>query len=159
MSPISARRLPASLPWLALAALSLPGMGASAYLTYSHYVDEPTVCAGIGSCEYVQTSEYSDVAGVPVALMGLGYFIAVALLASARLLRVQSALDWATPAAFTMAIGGTAFVAYLTFVELFVIDAICPWCVAVAIMTVVSLGLVLWARAAENAEQDVLQPP
>ena len=148
----------ASLPWLALALLSLPGMGASAYLTYSHYVDEPTACAGIGSCEYVQTSEYSDVAGVPVALMGLGYFIAIALLATARLLRFQPALDWATPAAFTMAVGGTAFVAYLTFVELFVIDAICPWCVAVAVMTAISLGFVLWAKHEEAAEEETLQP-
>lgn len=150
---------PASLPWLTLALISLPGIGASAYLTYSHYVDEPTVCAGIGSCEYVQTSEYSEVAGVPVALIGLAYFMVVALLASARLLRVAPALEWATPAVFTMAIGGTAFVAYLTFVELFVIDAICPWCVAVAVMTVISLLLVVWARVAEEAERESLEPP
>ncbi|HET9475989.1 MAG TPA: vitamin K epoxide reductase family protein, partial [Dehalococcoidia bacterium] len=104
-------RLPVALPWLALLVLSLPGMAASVYLTYSHYVDEPTVCAGIGSCEYVQTSEYSKVAGVPVALMGLGYFIAIAVLALARILRFAPALEWGTPVAFTMAIGGTAFVA------------------------------------------------
>ena len=154
-----AGRPPAFLPWLTLAFLSLPGIGASAYLTYSHYVDQPTVCAGIGSCEYVQTSEYSEVAGVPVALMGLAYFIGIALLASARLLRVAPAIEWAAPAAFAMAIGGTAFVAYLTFVELFVIDAICPWCVAVAVMTVVSLLLAIWARAAEQVEQESLEPP
>jgi len=150
--------LRSSLPWLALAVLSLPGMAASTYLTYSHYVDEPTECAGIGSCEYVQTSEYSDVAGIPVALMGLGYFIVLALLALARLLRFQPALNWGTPVAFMMAVGGTAFVAYLTFVELFVIDAICPWCVAVAVMTAISLGLVLWARREEAAEEDALEP-
>ena len=158
MSTFRSGPVAAALPWLALLVLSFPGMAASVYLTYSHYVDEPTVCAGIGSCEYVQTSEYSKVAGVPVALMGLGYFIAIALLAVGRLLRFPPALDWGTPIAFTMAIGGTAFVAYLTFVELFVFDAICPWCVAVATMTAISLGLVLWARATENAELETLEP-
>lgn len=142
--------LRASLPWLALAVLSLPGMGVSAYLTYSHYADEATVCAGVGNCELVQTSEYSVIAGVPVALMGLAYFVAVALLATARLFRVPLALDWATPAVFTMAIGGTAFVAYLTAIELFVLEAICPWCVSVAVMTAISLGLAVWARAVES---------
>lgn len=130
--------------------LSLPGMGVSAYLTYSHYADEATVCAGVGNCELVQTSEYSAIAGVPVALMGLAYFVAVALLATARLFRVPLALDWATPAVFTMAIGGTAFVAYLTAIELFVLEAICPWCVSVAVMTAISLGLAVWARAVES---------
>ena len=159
MSLLQPGRLAVTLPWLALLVLSLPGMGASAYLTYSHYADEATVCAGIGSCETVQSSEYSMIAGVPVAIMGLAYFAAIALLAGARLLRMPLALDWGTPAAYTMSIGGTAFVAYLTFVELFVIDAICPWCVAVAAMTAISLGLVIWARAAENAELEALEPP
>jgi uncharacterized membrane protein len=79
--------------------------------------------------------------------------VAVAALASARLLRIPLALDWATPAAFTMAIGGTAFVGYLTAVELFVLEAICPWCVSVAVMTAISLLFVVWARFAEREEE------
>src|SRR3990172_13378997 len=117
------------------------------------------MCAGGGGWELVQTSQYSAIAGVPVALMGLAYFVAVALLASARLLRVPLALDQATPAAFAMAIGGTAFVGYLTAVELFVLEAICPWCVSVAVMTVISLGLIIWARFAEGSEEAGLEPP
>ncbi len=138
------------LPWLALAVLGLPGIAASSYLTYSHYADRATVCAGIGSCELVQTSEYSAIAGVPVALMGLVYFVAMSLLALARLLRLPSAVEWGTPVAFSLALGGAAFVAYLTGIELFVLDAICPWCVSVAVMTVISLGLTVWARFAEG---------
>ena len=152
-------RLRASLPWLALAVLSLPGIGVSTYLTYSHYADEATICAGVGSCELVQTSEYSAIVGIPVALMGLAYFVGVAMLALARLLRVPLALDWATPAVFTMAMGGTAFVGYLTAVELFVLEAICPWCVSVAVMTVISLALAVWARLAEGAQEEGLEPP
>jgi uncharacterized membrane protein len=125
-------------------------MAASSYLTYSHFADEATICAGVGSCELVQTSEYSSIIGIPVALMGLAYFIAAAALASARLLRVPWAVDWGTPALFTMAIGGTAFVGYLTAVELFVLEAICPWCVSVAVMTVISLALAGWAWLVEE---------
>lgn len=160
MSALRSSSLYAALPWVALALLSLPGMGAAGYLTYSHYVDEPTMCAGIGSCQTVQTSEYSAIAGVPVALMGFGYFAAIGLLSVARLFRVPLAVDWGTPVAFMMAVAGVAFVAYLTFVELFVIDAVCPWCVAVAVMTTISLGLVLWARREEaaEAEEDALEP-
>lgn len=141
-----------SLPWIALAVLAIPGLGVAAYLTYSHFADQATVCAGIGQCELVQTSEYSDIAGVPVALMGLLYFVAIALLAIARLLGLPWAIDWGTPAAFSLALGGTAFVTYLTGIELFVLDAICPWCVSLATMTAISLGLTVWAHFAEYAE-------
>ena len=133
-------------------------MAASSYLTYSHYADETTICAGVGSCELVQTSEYSVIGSVPVALMGLAYFVAVAVLASARLVRIPLALEWATPAAFTMAIGGTAFVGYLTAVELFVLEAICPWCVSVAVMTAISLLFVVWARLAEREDEGLEAP-
>jgi len=139
-------RLAPILPWAALALLALPGIGASSYLTYSHYVDRPTICAGIGSCEFVQTSEYSEMAGIPVALMGLLYFIATGLLALARLLRLPWALDWAAPAAFSLSLGGAAFVTYLTGIELFVLDAICIWCVSVAVMTYAGLALTIWIR-------------
>jgi uncharacterized membrane protein len=63
--------LSGTVPWVGLALLGLPGIGVAAYLTYSHWADRPTVCGGVGQCELVQTSEYSDIAGVPVALLGL----------------------------------------------------------------------------------------
>jgi uncharacterized membrane protein len=132
-----------------MALLSLPGLAVASYLTYSHYADQPTVCSGIGNCELVQTSEYSTIVGIPVALMGLLYFLALAAVALARLLRAPLAMEWAAPAVFSLSLGGTAFVTYLTSIELFVLHAICIWCVSVAVMTVLSLGLAVWARAAE----------
>jgi uncharacterized membrane protein len=132
---------------MGLALLGLPGVGVAAYLTYSHWADRPTVCAGVGECELVQTSEYSDIAGVPVALLGLLYFVAMAFLALARVNRIEwmpEALEWAHPVALSMALAATAFVAYLTYVELFVLEAICVWCVALAALTAVSLGLTVW---------------
>lgn len=132
-------------PWVLLAFLGLPGIAAGGYLTYSRLADQATVCAGIGQCELVQTSEYSAIAGVPVALLGVFYFAAVSLLALARLRRAPGTAEWAAPAAFSMALAATAFVAYLTYVELFVLEAICPWCVSLATLTVVSLLLTIWA--------------
>lgn len=140
----------ADWPWTLLAALAVPGLAATGYLTYSHYADQVTVCSGIGNCELVQTSKYSVIAGVPVALMGLLYFVAVAALAAVRLVASQRAAEWATLAAFSLSLSGTAFVAYLTGVELFVLHAICIWCVSVALMTVASLGLTVWAATIDE---------
>lgn len=136
--------------WLLLAALGVAGLGTSGYLTYSHYADRATVCAGIGSCEFVQTSAYSEVVGVPVALLGLLFFIALEVLVVMRFMRLPLALQWGQPAVFAMTLGGLAFVIYLTYVELFVIDAICIWCVATAAITLVCFVVVaamsLWGE-------------
>lgn len=92
----------------------------------------------------MQTSEYSDIAGVPVALLGLLYFVAMSSLAVARIARMPGSLEWAQPVAFSLALAGTGFVAYLTYVELFVLEAICVWCMGLAALTVSSLGLTVW---------------
>ena len=144
MSAGSTGTLSDRLPWIGLALLGLPGSAVAAYLTYAHWADQPTVCGGIGECELVQTSEYSEIAGVPVALLGLLYFLAISLLALARLRRIPAALEWGQPAAISMSLAGTAFIAYLTYVELFVLDAICAWCVTLAVLTVASFGLAVW---------------
>ncbi len=136
------------LPWVGLALLGLPGSAVAAYLTYSHWADQPTVCGGIGECKLVQTSEYSDIAGVPVALLGLFFFLAMPALALARIRRVPITLEWAQPVALSMALAATAFVAYLTYVELFVLDAICIWCVSLATITIASLAMTVWGAFA-----------
>ena len=153
MNDRKAGGLSGTVPWVGLALLGLPGSGVAAYLTYSHWADRPTECGGIGECELVQTSEYSDIAGVPVALLGLLYFVAMAFVAMARISRVRWMPDdweWARPAILAMALAATAFVAYLTYVELFVLKAICVWCVALASLTVASLGLTVWGLFSEG---------
>jgi uncharacterized membrane protein len=140
--------------WPALLLLSVFGSITSGYLTYSHYADEPTECAGIGSCEYVQTSEYADILGFPVAVMGLLFFLVLGSLCLWILLRRDDA-SWALPAAFSMTLAGSAFVAYLTYVELFVIDAICPWCVATALITVACLGVTCLAAFASVGDGQI----
>lgn len=150
---MNARSISGERGWLLLVPLSLGGLAASAYLTYSHYADRPTECAGVGSCEFVQTSEYADILGVPVALLGLLFFLAFGALVLTRLAAGPGRLPWAQPAAFSMALGGLAFVTYLTYVELFVIDAICPWCVATAVFAAACFAITAWGAIGATSER------
>jgi uncharacterized membrane protein len=123
---------------LAAFVLTLAGIGVAAYLTYVHYAGLQPVCAG-GShgCERVQSSSYASVGGLPVALLGLaGYVaIAVALVAPGERARL---------AATALAVTGFGFSAYLTYLELFVIDAICQWCVASAVILTLLTVVTVW---------------
>jgi uncharacterized membrane protein len=110
----------------AIAGLALLGLAISAYLTWVHYADVEPICTGISDCERVQTSDYAELAGIPVAVIGVvGY---AAVLVSLRFRVELTAL---------LAYVAVGFSAYLTWAELFEIDAICQWCVASAAITVV----------------------
>jgi uncharacterized membrane protein len=118
--------------------LSVLGLAIAGYLTYVHYAGVSPVCEIAHGCEKVQTSEWSKVAGVPVALLGLlGY----AAILAATLAPGETAL---TAAAGTALIGA-GFSVYLTYREVFTIHAICIWCVASAIIMVL-LAIVTTAR-------------
>ena len=118
--------------------LALIGLGVAAYLTYVHYEGIESVCGLGGDCEKVQTSEWADLAGVPVALLGLiGYATILATLFVER--------EEALVAGALVALVGFGFSAYLTYRELFSIDAICPWCVASAVIMTL-LAIVMTAR-------------
>ena len=115
------------------ALLCLGGLGIAGYLTYVHYAEIDPVCS-TGGCERVQASEYSEIAGVPVALLGLvGYAaIGLSLLARGDVGRALTA---------ALAIAGFGFSLYLTYLELWVIDAICQWCVASAVVMTALAGI------------------
>ena len=114
--------------------LALIGTGIAGYLTWVHYGHLKIVClSGGGGCEKVQSSSYAELAGVPVAVLGLvGYLLILASLALPE-------GDGAVAAAF-LSLVGFGFSLYLTWAELFRIHAICQWCVASAcVMTVLML--------------------
>jgi uncharacterized membrane protein len=131
---------------VAMTAIALLGVAIAGYLTFIHYAGIKPVCvSGGGGCEQVQSSRYSLLAGVPVALLGLiGY---LAILAS---LRVRGDLGLTLGALITLM--GLGFSAYLTYRELFTIKAICQWCVASAVlMTILTvLALVRFLRPADG---------
>jgi uncharacterized membrane protein len=113
---------------IATAVLALAGAAVAGYLTWVHYAGlEPFCVGGGGGCERVQSSEYAQLGGVPVAVIGLaGYLAILATLALPdELGRAAGAL---------LALTGAAFSAYLTYVEIVEIQAICQWCVVSAII-------------------------
>ncbi len=117
---------------LALVVLAMAGMGVSAYLTYTHYADQPIMCAGLSGCDAVENSKYSTLLDIPVGLLGTLFCAGLLALVLARMARLPLAEEWAPLAAFSMTLAGVAFAAYLTYIELFVLEAICIWCTSFA---------------------------
>jgi uncharacterized membrane protein len=128
------------------ALMSLLGLFVSAYLYLYKIGRIGTLACGTGGCETVQTSPWSRIAGVEVALIGV---IGYALLLMVALLALQPGLAprrWPADLLSVLAAGGVLFTAYLTWLELFVIHAICRWCVGSAVIIVSVLVLALLAR-------------
>ena len=128
------------------AVLSLAGLLISAYLWMFKHGYIGTLACGTGGCETVQLSPYSQFLGVDVA--ALGFLAYAALLALAMLGLQPSWLDRreSTRAALLLSAGGVVFAVYLTWLELFVIHAICRWCVASAVIIVAVFVLSLLDR-------------
>src|SRR5437016_13877404 len=110
---------------LAMIVLAVIGIGVSTYLTYIHYAGIKPLCGrNGGGCEIVQTSVYSKLAGVPVALIGLiGY-----VLIFASLLAPETETSRFAAVAFTVV--GFGFSAYLTYRENFSLLHLCDWCLS-----------------------------
>jgi uncharacterized membrane protein len=131
--------------------LTALGLAVASYLTYIHYAGIKPLCGrNGGGCEIVQTSEYSKLAGVPVALIGLiGY---VTILAS--LLAPETETSRFATVAFTVI--GFGFSAYLTYRELFSIHHICEYCVSSAVIVTILMCLSIWRflRGEQTARGD-----
>jgi uncharacterized membrane protein len=118
---------------LVIGVLCLIGIGVSGYLTYTHYAGLKVLCLSSGGCETVQTSVYSKLDGIPVAVLGLAGYIGILFS-----LFIRNELGRA--AGFGLALVGFLFSMYLTYRELFTIKAICQWCVSSAvIMTLLTI--------------------
>ena len=117
--------------------IAVLGVGVAGYLTYVHYAGIAPVCNIAHGCVKVQTSKYAELAGVPVALLGLlGYVTILAALV------VDG--EWGRLVAALTALVGFGFSAYLTYRELFTIDAICQWCVASAVLMTALAVVCTW---------------
>ena len=119
---------------LASAVVAAVGLAIAGYLTVVHYAGGEPVCAIAHGCATVQKSAYAEFAGVPVALLGLGGYVAI-LASLAR--------DGEGPRTVTafLSIVGFGFSAWLTYVEVERLDAICIWCVGSAVCMTLLAGL------------------
>lgn len=125
-------------PWLARLQLILviAGIGIAGYLTYVKLFAIEPYCAGVGNCEAVQTSPYAELLGVPVAIWGLLTYLALLALVLVKRSDWRDLGHPAGMAIFLVTLVGVIFSAYLTYLEVAVIHAICPWCVASAVVMV-----------------------
>jgi len=106
------------------------------YLAAVRFLGENAVCGPSQGCETVAASEYSVVLGVPVAAWGVAFSLAVVVCALAWWRRADRRV---LLVAYGLLLLGTLGVAYLTYLELFRIHAICAWCVGYAVTMVASL--------------------
>lgn len=126
-----------------LIALCLAGIVVAGYLTFSAFTETSFLCGQGGGCDIVRQSQYSKVMGIPVALIGLlGYLGILAVLVLER--RIRFFEDNGPLLIFGLSLIGFLYSAYLTYLELNVIHAICPYCVASAIIITLVFGLALY---------------
>ena len=117
------------------AVLALAGIGVATYISISEFGGGTPVClAGGHGCETVARSHYSHLAGINVAAIGIGGYVVLVICALVP-------GDAGRFGGFLTALVGFGFSAYLTYLELFVIDAICQWCVANAVLMALSLAV------------------
>ena len=129
------------------------GLLDSLYLTYIKLAHKEALCAGIGDCDVVNTSPYSEIMGIPIALIGAGAYIAI--LAFLFLEDRPGFLgENAKMIVFGLVFIGVLYSAYLTYLEIAVIRAICPFCVlsAIALLILLFLTIIRMLRVSEEEE-------
>jgi uncharacterized membrane protein len=148
----AAETQPAAPPlWFQLTTwiLSLAGLGVSIYLTIAHFNTSVTLACPATStvnCEKVTTSPESYAFGIPVAVLGLAFYVFLVVVNSPWAWRITwPPLRWARVGAMAV---GIVFVLYLIYAELFSIGAICLWCTSVHVITFALFVLIVFGAAA-----------
>jgi uncharacterized membrane protein len=127
-----------------MALIALVGVFVSLYLTLYKLGYIGTLACGTGGCETVQLSRWGDLLGLPVAAWGVGYYLLVFVLS---ILATQERFESSRGLSLTILLvtaWGVLFTAWLTYLELFRIHAICRWCVGSATMVLLLFGLAVW---------------
>jgi len=129
----------------AMTVIAVVGLGIAAYLLASRVLGEPPACGPVKGCETVAASEYSTMFGVPVALFGVMFS---AILVTACAIWWRRTERRALYTSYGLGLAGIIAVAYLTYLEVFVIGAICVWCAGYGVTIVAG-----WALTAAAAWQ------
>ena len=135
----------------ALIVLASIGLLDAIYLTWIKLANQVAQCAGIGDCEAVNSSPYSEIAGIPIALLGAAAFLVMLLVLlfeeHNEILRENGPL-----LVVAISLVGVLYSVYLTYLEIFVIKAICPYCVLSALV-LVALLILSWRRLSAQWDQ------
>ncbi len=115
------------------AVLAVIGLIDSFYLTWAKLTHTPVICGGSSECQTVNDSLYSEIAGIPISLLGVGAYIVIL-----GFLYMENKGDfWAEYSRmllFGITLIGVLYSIYLTYIEVAVIYAICPYCVVSAVV-------------------------
>jgi uncharacterized membrane protein len=138
----------ASRLWLLIAALGLTGLAVTTYLT-SNAIAHSEVSCSIDGCNTVLASKWSKILGIPVSAFGMATYAAIML---GALHAYQSPIDDLRGRLIVVGVSGVGVLAsiYLTIVELFVIEALCQYCVTSAVLVVVVAVAVIFVARSEG---------
>lgn len=129
---------------MVMALIALIGVFVSLYLTLYKLGYIGTLACGTGACETVQLSRWGDFIGLPVAAWGVGYYLLVFVLSMAAMQERFEASRGLALAILLVTAWGVLFTAWLSYLELFRIHAICRWCVGSATMVLLLFVLAVW---------------
>lgn len=140
-------------PGIILGVLDVIGLGIALYLSVVELSGGVPVCGPIHGCEEVARSEYSRIAGIPVAVFGVALSLVLLSLAVAW---------WKTDlyvlllAHYGLSLAGVIFEAYFLYLQVFVIGAVCIWCTSygLSLITRFVIALVIWVRGSPVAITD-----
>jgi uncharacterized membrane protein/thiol-disulfide isomerase/thioredoxin len=138
------RNLPRAISWpgWAIPVLCLAGLGVAGYMSYVEITQVEAICGPVGDCNTVQQSPYATLWGfLPVGILGIIGYIGIGASWFLSHFGPASARNYFTLAMWGMALLGTLFSIYLTFLEPFVIGATCAWCITSAVL----ITMLLWA--------------
>ncbi len=138
--------------WLASIGLAVLGFIDSIYLTWVKVAGAKAACAGVGDCESVNNSIYSEIGGIPIAVLGAGAYLAIILVGLLEL-HVPAWKEALILATFGMSLVGTLYSVYLTYIEVAVLHAICPYCVVSAVL-ITALLVISALRVREHGLDD-----
>ena len=123
---------------MVIAALALSGVGLATYLAMYKLGYIGTLACTVGSCETVNLSRWATMLGIPVAVWGLGFYVLLFVVALLGTTERFARAEWVSHALLALTGWGVVFSTWLTYLELFVIHAICMFCVMSAILITVT---------------------
>ncbi len=124
-----------------VAALALAGVGLATYLAMYKLGLIGELACNVGQCETVNLSRWSSLLGIPVAVWGVGYYLVLFAVAFAGTTSRLAGAAWVSHALLGLTAWGVLFSGWLTYLELYVIHAVCMFCVISAILVTVTFGV------------------
>jgi uncharacterized membrane protein/thiol-disulfide isomerase/thioredoxin len=128
------------LHWI-IPVISVIGMVIAGYLSYVEVTQTEAVCGPVGDCNTVQQSSYANIMGfLPVGIFGLMGYVVILVVWTLQYYGPEKWRGYSALSVWGLALFGTLFSIYLTFLEPFVIGATCAWCISSAII----MTVILW---------------